>query len=262
MHPTFNLYDNGCIVNHTLDCSIACLDADLIFASPYTLQNCLVMVALEELLALKDPTIGVESRAVLHDFSIDLEAPPFRSLAADVVQIVQNCLGQFCETIPRCDSAVDKHYDYYCYGGLSAGPRHSFDGVCASVVAPLNGGIGVMTSVNFTAEHPTNMQLGLHLILDAKRYSTLSIHTTEALRQSILSLVYAHVLPLMAIGLGFCMALWARRDSTESPLYAVWPTKALGCSQICHCRVSQGTVLLHARYRGCSPGCRQAGIIE
>lgn len=143
------LYESGCIVNNTLDCSTACQDANHIFASPYTLQNCIVIVAFGKLSMVSNGSYGIEgdAMAIAREFSIDFNDPDFHIMARKASQIVQGCIGQYCETTPGCHTpggifGYGDNNNYSCQDFA-----YAFDGICDGVVvASLNadiGGIGV-----------------------------------------------------------------------------------------------------------------------
>lgn len=140
--PSFNLNDNGCSVDHKLDCSIACLDPDQVFANPYTLGNCVVLAAIGELgpfLKTYFNTLGFDDKgiSIARDFSITLDDPGFLNFTTRVIETIIDCPSQYCAVRTGCSMYSKPD----CQSFLP-----DVTDVCAAVVAPVNadiGGIGV-----------------------------------------------------------------------------------------------------------------------
>ena len=144
------LFSHGCLVNDTLNCTAACQNSSLIFANPYTMQNCMVLASLGPTMPYPDGSLIRRNRkldsgsvTVLTDFSIHLGDPQFPSLASDVNKTISDCLQQYrdrnyvpysnvdysCSIFDNIPSVHGDTYDHandYCYPDICMwnGPSH------------------------------------------------------------------------------------------------------------------------------------------
>lgn len=147
------LFESGCLVNGISNCTAACQDPNLIFASPYTLQNCMVMVALGNTtvsyynMTLSDPVIANASKLSIYPKSSD-----YSSLISTVNQTIEKCFTQYCNQSPGgCpisgDGPVCQWFSAREIDGSSLVTSDiCFPNICGNVPAQLNadiGGIGV-----------------------------------------------------------------------------------------------------------------------
>lgn len=150
--PTF--LAAGCLVNNTRNCTAACADASLIFADPYTMQNCMVMASLVMLMSRAefwDEPLSPDSLATAANFSIDLADSKLPNILSSINKTISDCLVQFSgkgfnsyaslqmSCSPWCYTPLANLYSvcsYYCYGDIC--PRRK-----SGSVNPDVDGIGV-----------------------------------------------------------------------------------------------------------------------
>ncbi len=145
------LYTQGCNVNDSLggrDCSIACQDPSLIFASPYTLQNCMVLSALAPNVTkiyLGGANLSLSSIEIASQFAINPTEPGFQSLASNVTQTIKGCVEEAQPGTQHGYFELLLWYSTSTYGFNDTGaPFYNFS--CPYEAEPLNadiGGIGV-----------------------------------------------------------------------------------------------------------------------
>lgn len=148
-----NLYGTGCNISNTQDCTAACQDPVSIFASPYTLHNCMILASLSPTklnangsLTLQNQTLSEASVETATNFSIHLTDPEFSRLADNVHKTISECLRQYCNLSDACYSGFTGcplytgDYEYpstdYCYTNIC-------DEKDAINLNPDVGGIGV-----------------------------------------------------------------------------------------------------------------------
>ena len=137
--PYLTLYDNGC---DRMNCTAACQDPNQIFGNPYTLANCMTLMAMGTMLPRNDSSLWLpENLHIAEDFSVMLADGSFQDLAATTNEIMVDCISQYCATTLGCLS-----YDPLdCFDVLFNDKYNIFD-ICSNLVVPLNadiGGIGV-----------------------------------------------------------------------------------------------------------------------
>ena len=150
--PTF--LAAGCLVNNTRNCTAACTDASLIFADPYTMQNCMVMASLVLLVSRAksfDGALSPDTLATAANFSIDLADSKLPNMLSSINKTISDCLVQFSgkgfnsyaglqmSCSPWCHTALENSFNdcsYYCYGDIC--PRRK-----SGSVNPDVDGIGV-----------------------------------------------------------------------------------------------------------------------
>ena len=159
------LYAASCVVNGTQNCTAACQDLELIFANPYTVQNCMVLASLGPVQStngsstLNGITLSQNLTTATGNFSIDFTDPDFQGFANNVNQSITGCLAQYCNEASTCSTDTCPH-GYACnwYEAGNGDPDavfrrgllgHCYYDMCGNVVVPLNadiGGIGVYPS--------------------------------------------------------------------------------------------------------------------
>ena len=147
------LYTQGCNVNNSLDCSIACQDPSLIFSNPYTLQNCMVLSALAPNVTkhyyLGGANLSVRSVEIASKFAINLTSPGFQSLASNMTQTIQGCLEDAQSGTQEGADAYLDSVPWYNASDYSLNVSQSallYNLSCPYETEPLNadiGGIGV-----------------------------------------------------------------------------------------------------------------------
>ena len=150
------LYWEGCkhdtTYNATRNCTAACLDASLLFQSPFTVQNCMVLSQLGPSIQLTD-----SAQEVVKEYSVD---PSDTGLFANINHTLQQCFTQYCsmssENCGPRSSFYTGVWDNPWYSPLitingSICSQYTgglcFSNVCSNIEAPLNadiGGIGVL----------------------------------------------------------------------------------------------------------------------
>ena len=156
----------GCRVNKSRNCTIACQDHALVFESAFTLNNCMVLAALENAtlfsdgsfyLTLRYPGFQTTSKPCnlsLRDarmygdaYGFSMASPSFKDLSRSAQKILSDCFSEYMSTkpasslLPYCaptDFASWLHPELICYPDL-----------CVGLSAPWNqdiGGIGVSHS--------------------------------------------------------------------------------------------------------------------
>ena len=104
------LYTHGCNDIEPRNCTTACQDPAQVFKSPYTLQNCMVLSALapsnwaqpnDTFLAPSNWTqpLSAEALGITIEFGIDTMSPDFPSLASDVTRTIEDCFGEFNDSL-------------------------------------------------------------------------------------------------------------------------------------------------------------------
>ena len=115
--PTSTLYTQGCNIQETRNCTIACQDPTQIFMSPYTLQNCMVLsiLAPSNWMQPNEPASPLSSwtqplstgaLAIAIEFGINATSRDFPSLAFNVSQTINGCLEQYCLYNQNCRTNV------------------------------------------------------------------------------------------------------------------------------------------------------------
>ena len=150
------LYWTGCDVGNPPNCTAACQDPASIFASPYTLHNCIVLASLGPTksngngsLTLQSQTLSEASVETAAKFSIHLEDPGFSRLADNVNQTISECLQQYCDLGNTCDPLSQACYSYPAsIENYIDGPSgYCYTDICSvndtSNLNPDVGGIGV-----------------------------------------------------------------------------------------------------------------------
>ena len=177
--PYLILYDNGC---DQMDCTAACEDPNQIFGNPYTLANCMTLIAMGTILPPNGSTdwVSPETLHIAEDFSVMLEDRGFRDLATTMNEAIGGCVSQYCATTQGCLS----YSPLSCLDVLFSDEYTIFD-ICSNLVVPLNadiGGIGVRSYPPSPASDCfTEIDLGIHIVLDAEWYSLVSIFNAEDL---------------------------------------------------------------------------------
>ena len=145
----------GCIINGTAlrNCTAACQDPSLVFASTSTLQNCMVLSTLSILEPITYPT--PDTLNILDGYSIDVANTDFNLFD----NTIQKCFLAYCRANSNCgiphfddinanahdEIAYDYPFDNYFTCAFSTADS-CFTDVCNNITSALNldvGGIGV-----------------------------------------------------------------------------------------------------------------------
>ena len=102
------LYWEGCkhdtTYNATRNCTAACQDPSLLFQSPFTIQNCMVLSQLGPSVQLT-----VSAQEVVQEYSID---PSDTALFANINHTLQQCFTQYCSTSSGNCNFTSAFYTY------------------------------------------------------------------------------------------------------------------------------------------------------
>ena len=234
------LYKGGCVVNGKRDCLAACQDPDHIFANPYTLQNCMVLlvVAANEqewwLIDGNASSAVTETLAIALDFSIDLGNNDTKSFAANVNKIIGSCYQRYCDISRPCPSFDITSLRCNEFGAI----------ICETVKAPLNadiGGIGVSRIEVCLGKRVTEENLGTYFILDAELHCHLSFYSTKIVRWDAVPVLLASVLCSLAalfvanlLGLHVVLGRACQAESQQSTNL---PSEVLAGRKVCNRRV-------------------------
>lgn len=164
--PDWPWYWYGCIVDDTRNCTAACQDASMIFKSPYTFGNCMVLAALQNtslnedgslLLPYIDHSVKRYSSAPNANvtltnafdfgqaFAVPFAPSALTEISKTVQQVMQGCFSEYCNMTSKYPGSPRSFR--YCAGVFRPyGSSVFFPDICGGYSAPLNqdiGGIGV-----------------------------------------------------------------------------------------------------------------------
>lgn len=148
-HPITTLYSDGCLLDGgPRNCSLACQQPSLIFESTATLHNCLHYPVIASAMSGQD--LADESLAIASSYGIrepDADSPKI------VMEIIQQCLTDYCENTPGCSKAGGSSRDSSVPVSIcNEETCYNHTNVCQGVYAPVIddiAGIGVSTIPGF-----------------------------------------------------------------------------------------------------------------
>ena len=148
------LFKTGCTQEDgNQNCTAACLDYNQIFGGLETLHNCMVYPTVADLFARRNLS-NVDLAQQLNIKPSRMESPLYNNITTTI----QNCLIDFCETLPGCHQALNEFnssyspsnitsaFYIYLYNADDYGSEYNFWDFCDYVPQSFNpdiGGIGV-----------------------------------------------------------------------------------------------------------------------
>lgn len=137
------LFSEGCAMpGGSINCSLACQQASLVFEDTATLHNCLHYPTIAS--ALAQGTVATESVEVAASYGIYAgDADP----SSTIRETIQQCLTEYCDSTPECAASRTSGQDAdvpasVCSGQLCYDHTNICEGVYAPVIDDI-AGVGV-----------------------------------------------------------------------------------------------------------------------
>ena len=249
------VFPDACQVDGTTNCTAACQEPGNMFGSLDTLHNCMAYPLISSSYAEKG--LSAKDQRLADQLGI-IPGRLNSNLSIDITSSIQNCLLDYCESIPACSQSTstggasnftNEHRVNQTNVAEFLSNSNFFD-LCDYLNFPVNtdiGGIGVCFRPLFR-EPSTYSCTGIRVLLDSDRTCQLRFHSDAALEH--LDILHMPRYPHATIRTRESKDEGSKDPNCHTRRASARPHSSIG-------RISKDAMFLHACNQYCSPDCEK-----